>query len=286
MKIYDCFTFFNELDLLEIRLQELYPIVDKFIIVEANKTHSNKQKEFILEKNKKRFLKWWDKCIYIKVDNMPNPIFFKTYLFLSTRNSPAIKSMSYDLKIGPWRLENFQRNQIIRGLNVAKNNDLIIVGDLDEIPSSRGICVAKKLLKTHERVIFKMKHYKFYYNCLVDDNWIGTKIVKMSTLNTKLDKSPQRIRTSFKEKLFVKILHKPFLKNAYIKDGWHFSWIGNKNIIKQKIESTSHQEKVKSMSKLKQNLTEYTPIKLTAKNFPDSLVKRKNEKKYVECIIN
>ena len=40
MKTVDAFTFFNELDVLEWRLQELYPAVDKFILVEATHTHT------------------------------------------------------------------------------------------------------------------------------------------------------------------------------------------------------------------------------------------------------
>ncbi len=67
MKIYDCFTFFNELDLLEIRLEELYPYVDYFVLVEANKTFSGKEKRFYFEKNKEKFEKWLNKIIYIKI---------------------------------------------------------------------------------------------------------------------------------------------------------------------------------------------------------------------------
>lgn len=71
MKIYDCFTFFNELDLLELRLAELYNYVDYFVIVEADKTHSGKPKEFILEKNFSRYARWRNKIIHLKV-KMPD----------------------------------------------------------------------------------------------------------------------------------------------------------------------------------------------------------------------
>ena len=46
MKIYDGFTFFNELELLELRLKSFWDIVDCFVIVEADKTHANIFKPF------------------------------------------------------------------------------------------------------------------------------------------------------------------------------------------------------------------------------------------------
>ena len=65
--VVDCFTFYNELEILELRFLELYDVVDKFIIVEANKTFKGDFKPFILEENKLRFEKWWDKVAHIKV---------------------------------------------------------------------------------------------------------------------------------------------------------------------------------------------------------------------------
>ena len=67
--IYDCFTFFNELDILEIRLNTLYDTVDYFVIAEANKTHTGKEKDYVFEKNQARFSNFLDKIIYIKVDD-------------------------------------------------------------------------------------------------------------------------------------------------------------------------------------------------------------------------
>ena len=66
MKVYDCFTFFNELDLLELRLSELNSVVDYFVIVEADKKHNGERKDFLFEKNQDKYKKWRDKIIYIK----------------------------------------------------------------------------------------------------------------------------------------------------------------------------------------------------------------------------
>jgi beta-1,4-mannosyl-glycoprotein beta-1,4-N-acetylglucosaminyltransferase len=68
MKIIDCFTFYNELKLLEYRLNILYNIVDYFIIVEANQTHQGKSKKLYYNENKNRFEKFQDKIIHIVVD--------------------------------------------------------------------------------------------------------------------------------------------------------------------------------------------------------------------------
>ena len=75
MGIYDCFIFFNELDLLEIRLSELYNYVDYFVIVEANKTFKGKSKPFYFEENKQKYKKYLDKIIHVKVYDMPKSSF-------------------------------------------------------------------------------------------------------------------------------------------------------------------------------------------------------------------
>ena len=68
--VYDCFTFFNELDLLEIRLNTLKDVVDKFVIAEATRTHTGRPKELVFEKNRERFASFSDKIEYIIVDNL------------------------------------------------------------------------------------------------------------------------------------------------------------------------------------------------------------------------
>ena len=72
MKIYDGFIFFNELDLLDIRLNTMYDVVDYFILVESSVTHQGTPKPYIFEENKERFSKYLDKIIHIKIDNTPD----------------------------------------------------------------------------------------------------------------------------------------------------------------------------------------------------------------------
>src|SRR5689334_5945992 len=115
--IYDCFIFFNELELLDIRLNILNEVVDKFVLVEATQTHQYKPKPLYYSDNKERFKAFHDKIIHLIVDELPpNPT-----------NGPR----------NSWDMERFQRNCIARGLNDCKPDDVIIISDLDEIPDPK-----------------------------------------------------------------------------------------------------------------------------------------------------
>ena len=97
-KIIDGFTFYNELKMLSFRLEELYNIVDHFIIVEATKTHAGNDKELYFQNNKKKYTKYLDKVIHIIVDDMP-----------CTSNA--------------WDNEHHQRRSINTGINQLNLND-------------------------------------------------------------------------------------------------------------------------------------------------------------------
>ena len=110
MKVYDCFTFYNEFETLELRLKNLYDVVDYFVLVEADKTHSNQKKPFYFNENKDRFKEFLPKIRHLMVNmNLP----FKG--------------------AGDWVIENSQRNMIARGIQDAAPDDLIVISDLDEI---------------------------------------------------------------------------------------------------------------------------------------------------------
>ena len=112
MKIYDCFPFFNEFELLELRLETFYDIVDSFVIVEADKTHANIPKPFNFYERRDEFKKYFPKIHYV-MDNS-----------------------AVDYKgAGDWSIENNQRNSIMKGLAQAEPDDLIMISDLDEFPN-------------------------------------------------------------------------------------------------------------------------------------------------------
>ena len=117
MKVIDCFIFYNELDMLEFRLNELNDVVDYFVLVECIKTHTNNDKELYFENNKNRFSKFLDKIIHIIVkDNIPQT------------NSA-------------WDREKYQRFCIDEGIKKLNlnNEDIIIIADLDEIPDTKTV---------------------------------------------------------------------------------------------------------------------------------------------------
>lgn len=164
MKIFDCFKFFNELELLELRLMELYDFVDYFILVEANKTHTGKEKEFIYEKNKEKFSEYQDKIIHIRVRDLPD---YK--------------------KNDIWKAENFQRNCIMRGLEAFANpGDKILISDLDEIPKTETL---KQHLSDPNWVTFTQSLFYYYVNCLQNEPWHGTIMANFGTFET-----PQQLR--------------------------------------------------------------------------------------------
>ena len=149
MKIFDCFMYFNEELMLEVRLNELNQYVDKFIIVESSYTHSGENKGFNF--NKEKFKKFADKIEYIQVNEKPkNLIEISNNDNLSDINSKKIQNALI--------LENYQRNSIMRGLEVASDMDFIIISDIDEIPNFKKV----DLKKNRDRIIL-FKQYFFHY---------------------------------------------------------------------------------------------------------------------------
>jgi hypothetical protein len=213
MKIYDCFIFYNEFDLLELRLTELYNHVDHFVIVESNQTFTNKPKPWNFDKE--RFAKFMDKIIYVQVTDMPN-------------SSNA------------WDNEHHQRNAIVRGLTDAKDDDIIIVSDVDEILRPEAI----EQMRNLDQVIYalRMPIFNFKYNYMRSypgqyDVW-GMACVK-SVLATITPNTLRGMRFQFMgTPLDYKNEGCAVIEHA----GWHFSYLGNNADVTIKIQNFSHQE--------------------------------------------
>ena len=224
--IYDCFTFFNELDLLEIRLNTLNDIVDKFVLVESTKTFTNKDKPLYFEQNKQRFEKFLHKIEHIIVDDFPR----------------------FDIT---WTYETFQRNAIERGLKNCKDEDIIIISDVDEIPNPQKVLEVKDLpgIKALD-----MEFYVYYLNCNTGVNWVkGSKILSYKDFLTYFDTHESRYCQYNLEKLNKgttanKIrLHDE--TSVHISNGgWHFSALGGAEALKQKFRSYSHIKHTKYLS--------------------------------------
>jgi len=187
--IYDCFSYWDEDLLLDLRLNTLNNYVDYFVIVEGNKTWQNNLKKLRFDINK--FQKFKKKIIYVAVEDMPD---------------------GQD----PYLRENFQRNSIMRGLSQSSENDLILISDLDEIPDPKKI---KYFDKKMRYAVFQQKHfyYKFNLQSQMHPLWFGSRICIKKYL-----KSPQWLRDlKFKKRPFWR-LDKRYLNNIIENGGWHF----------------------------------------------------------------
>ena len=214
-KVFDCILFFDENDLLEIRLNILDKYVDYFVIVEALQDHRGNKKEINLDL--RRFKQFSKKIRHIKI-NLPD----------TKKNSD------------PWILENFQRNQIILGIENADPEDLIIVSDVDEIPNLEKININNISDKIY---IFKQKHFYFKLNLLSKYIWTKSKMCKKKILKT-----PQWLRNIKPKKYSFFRLDSIFSNKKYSNiqfienGGWHFSYVKSLEDIKKKISSFAHKE--------------------------------------------
>ena len=238
MAIYDCFTFFNEIDLLRIRLNVLAPFVDKFIIVELPKTFRGDDKELVFAKNKQMFSKYLNKIIYITEDYVPDY-----------------------LGDGSFNIEHYQRNLILKGLEQCKPDDIIIISDIDEIPDMGALhnmiclkyrrsgrkmtqCIktlmyefalnnkdlVKDMIKGKKKncldwlditpIALEQSLFYYYMNCRSKELWYGPVITMYKNMEL-----PQRLRD--KRNLL------PFIESA----GWHFSYLGGVTSVKSKLRS-------------------------------------------------
>uniref|UniRef100_A0A6C0KS12 Uncharacterized protein n=1 Tax=viral metagenome TaxID=1070528 RepID=A0A6C0KS12_9ZZZZ len=142
IKVVDCFLFHNEYDLLELRLEELYDVINYFVIVEANITHSGLKKDWNFERNKGRYEKYLSKIIYIQCDD------------LEQKHS--------------WDIENAHRNAISRCFHLFEDKDIILISDIDEIPKRVYV---EQIRIPRLPIRFIMDFYNYNFNCRVLPDW-------------------------------------------------------------------------------------------------------------------
>jgi len=211
MKIYDCFPFFNELDLLEIRLNTLNDVVDYFVISECTHTFTGKPKELHFQNNVARFEKFQNKILYNIVNDSP-------------------ESYSTGAR------EIFQKNAITRSLTGCKNDDVILISDIDEIPNPDRIPEVSKQVTQNSLHVLKQNFYYYYLNNLIEEDYFGTKkwngtrvcsywLFKHANVNNI--RNPHQIGMTPIE---------------IYEGGWHFSFLGGKEKILEKLDAYAHQE--------------------------------------------
>ena len=208
--------FNNEIDLLNIRLNILNEYVDYFVIIESAETHSGIKKtlNFDIEK----FSDFRSKIIYGVIEKFPK-------------------------NLSAWEKENYQRNYISQFLTKADDNDFIIISDLDEIPNLENI----NLENLNEKVIIfqqRLFFYKLNFGEL-NPSWHGSRCTKKKNL-----RNPQWLRNlkTYKKYKFFRFdkiyFSKTYEHNFRIIEngGWHFTWMGDTDFIKNKLKSFAHTE--------------------------------------------
>lgn len=225
--IYDCFMIYDELDLLEIRMNILDPVVDYFVITEATTTQMGSPKHMYFKENQERFIKFRDKIIY-------NPVDMGKLVFPDQ-----------------WHREVFQKDHCMDGLSSAQDDDIIIFSDLDEIPNPVS---AQKVIDEfeHDKIYhFAQDIYYFFINYknidgkllsssgefpdIVDRKWLGTKMCSFKMI---------------KEIGFDALRHNNMINENAIRvaeGGWHFTYMGGTGAkvherIRKKLSAFSHSE--------------------------------------------
>ena len=249
MKIYDSFLFFNELDLLDIRLNLLNDVVDKFVILESTITFSGKTKKLFFNENKQLFEKFSDKIIHIIVDDTPEDFNNLSFTSNTSNIKDALKNKTLkhlnestgwnrnNANEAQWGREIYQRESITNGFLNCDDNDLIIVSDVDEIPNPAELL---KIKDSGQSDVFEFRQNMFFYNIntLKERGWSGPKIAHWSVIKENS----------------LNILRQNKLTNNVVENGgWHLSFMGGENRIKDKLEAYSHQEY--NNNHIKENLT-------------------------------
>jgi len=230
MKIFDCFMYFDEEIVLDLRLNTLDRYVDYFVIVESTFTHRGDKRA--LKFNHKKFEKFKDKIIYLTFDKESDGI-----EVVHKNDNEGEKSRKYILNAA--KRENGQRDHIANGLQKASPEDLILISDVDEIPNLEEI----KFENLKEKILMfqqDMFYYKFDLK-LPNMVWSGTKGCRKKDLL-----SPQWLRNIKDKKYSLFRLDIFFSKTKYnsikfIKNGgWHFSNIKSPKEIEHKLKSYLH----------------------------------------------
>ncbi|ADZ72697.1 N-acetylglucosaminyltransferase [Polymorphum gilvum] len=230
--VFDGFTFFNELDVLELRLRELAPVVHRFVLVEADRTFTGHPKPLHFSDNKARFAPFLDKIEHVVVRDMPGE------------------------GASAWDREAFQRNAILRGLGAARPDDLVLVGDVDEIPKPEALRrAAEDPTSVAAVTTFEPEFFLYFLNLRTDP--VYTSLIGPRLIARRRLASPEvlrRFKPVWRKKssgalgrlvvaLRIRAKFGAFLDNRIVRRGaWHFTFLGGAEAIRRKLLSYSHTE--------------------------------------------
>jgi beta-1,4-mannosyl-glycoprotein beta-1,4-N-acetylglucosaminyltransferase len=230
-KIYDCFLMYNELDLLRLRIRELYDHVDHIVICECVKSFAGEEKQLFYKVNSDLFTQYNDKIIHHIIPSPPDAEYDINPTY------PGIKSS-----------ERWQRNQIALALKSARPYDLILVSDIDEIPNSSVLNKVYKICYWSDCIMyFRQSWFLLYLNakvvycnqinfashhpheCCSNEKWLGTFAALAGRLTKRYN---WNLNGVWGMKWGDHYLGEPIIDDA----GWHFSYIGGMTSILSKIK--------------------------------------------------
>ena len=234
MKIYDCFMFFDEEMMLDLRLNILNKYVDKFVITEATYMHSGRPKKLVFDINK--FSKFKDKIIYNVIDKEPSDI--ET---IYEKDNDEKDTRGQKLANNSNKREHLQREAAQESLQDADPEDIIFINDIDEIPNLKNFnfnAINKKL------IFFKQKMFFYKFNLLHEEIiWTGSRACRKKNLI-----SPQNLRDT-KDKIYplwrLDIMFSKLKYNSihYVDNGgWHFTNIKSPEDLEKKFSNFLHHQ--------------------------------------------
>ena len=246
--VYDCFQFFNELDILKLRMHVLNDVADRFVISESTVTFSGEKKPLYFQENREMFAPFADKIIHKVVDDTP-------------------------MDVSAFMRDSHQKCAVARGLAGARPEDIVIFSDVDEIPNPEA--VKRVLADFDDSKIYALAQRNFY--CYLDmeetsgnllsitgefegitgsdRKWLGTKICSYRMLSSY---TTEQLRDKAQKPLMVRVPD----------GGWHFSYMGGgreesvEDRVKYKIKSAAHQEynNRSTLSRVKKNIRNHQDI--------------------------
>lgn len=207
-KLFDCFLYHNEEQLLEIRLQLLSDSVDRFVIVCSKQTFTGKTKETIFPHNNAIVKSFIERIELIEIDEL----------------------------IGDtaWEKESFSRNQLATGLVGLAKRDLVMISDIDEVPRINVLERLKQEPGFKASKVLELDYFNFKFNFKmflgVQAVWAGPMVCTLENFS-----SPQKMRNLRWQAMADPSTRIP---NA----GWHFSFLTAGDDVADKLSSFSHQE--------------------------------------------
>ena len=207
--VVDACLLFNELDLLELRFQELWDVVDAFVVVEATYSHAGAPKPLFFAEHATRFAPYRDKVAYHVLRTPP----------IATPRTPADRVA----------IEHYQREAIGAALAPLglHGRDVVLVSDVDEVPRATAVASLEARLAASRFAVFVMRHYHRYVNHawppgVEPPRWLGSVACRVSTLRRL---GAQRVRRGKQRSGIVLEVKDP--RWSYVDDGgWHFTWMG------------------------------------------------------------